>query len=133
MKIYGWANSAPITFLNEQLLLSRQKLDTFLEDKVLQELKFSKNVNNMLQTWYTSMKIWMILDIKILLWKSESEYVVCIKKKNLLIYVYLHCARRLSWSNPPQPSTLYLRCTSLYFHYLIISQGNFYFTGIFNT
>ena len=29
-----------------KLLLSRQKLDTFLENKVLQKLKFSTNVNN---------------------------------------------------------------------------------------
>ena len=29
-----------------KLLLSRQKLGTFLENKVLQKLKLSKNVNN---------------------------------------------------------------------------------------
>ena len=29
-----------------ELLLSRQKLGSFLENKVLQKLKFSKNVNN---------------------------------------------------------------------------------------
>ena len=29
-----------------ELLLSRQKLDPFLENKVLQKLKLSKNVNN---------------------------------------------------------------------------------------
>ena len=41
-------NSAPIFFYTNyfEVLLSQQILDTFLEYKVLQKLKFSKNVNN---------------------------------------------------------------------------------------
>ena len=43
-----WLNSEKKNFatIYFELLLSRQKLGTFLENKLLQKSKFSKNVNN---------------------------------------------------------------------------------------
>ena len=39
-----------------ELLLSRRKLDTFLENKVLQKLKFPKNINNALKIIFINEK-----------------------------------------------------------------------------
>ena len=66
----------------------------------------------------------------------QGPKVVCIEKYwrgiYSIIYIYIFIVLG-DYRNPPQAWTLYLRYVSLNFHYVIISQGICYFTGIFNT
>ena len=71
-----------------ELLLSQQKLGTFLGNKGIQKLKFSKIVKN---EKCVSKMIFFNENCR------GSKVVQKIFARNLLIYRCLHCFRRLSW------------------------------------